>query len=63
MDGLTHRLRLAMVGLRDRLPLSAEVLNAATAVYAFGRASQARNEIETELRFLYGETRPNSDLG
>ena len=53
-----NRLRLAMVGLRGLLPLSAEVLNAATAVYAFGRASQARNEIETELRFLYGETRP-----
>jgi hypothetical protein len=55
-----NRLRHAIVGLRDRLPRSTEVLNAATAVDAFGQASQARNEVEIQLKYLYGElTRPS----
>jgi hypothetical protein len=53
---MAHRnlLRHAMVGLAHQLPLTAEVLSSATADQAFGQASQARTEIELELKRLAG---------
>ena len=52
---LRNRLSQAMVGLRDRLPKCAELINQHLSGQAFGVASQARNEIEIELKYLRHE--------
>jgi len=52
---LRNRLSQAMVGLRDRLPKCAELVNQDLSRQAFGVASQARNEIEIELKYLRHE--------
>jgi hypothetical protein len=58
---LRNRLSQAMVGLRDRLPKCAELVNQHLSGQAFGVASQARNEIEIELKYLRHESeRPPS---
>jgi hypothetical protein len=44
-----NMLRHALVGLRNRLPVTASLLNSATPDQAFGAASSARQEIEVEL--------------
>lgn len=48
-------LRHALIGLHSRLPVAANILNCATAVSAYGFASQGRREIETELNRLATE--------
>jgi hypothetical protein len=56
-----NRLSQALVGLRDRLPRCvALVEQAKMPEQAVGLARQARNEVETELKYLHGElTRPS----
>ncbi len=58
-----NRLGQALVGLRNRLPQCvALVAQAKMAEQAFELASQARNEVDLELRYLHGElTRPTAD--
>jgi hypothetical protein len=52
---LRNRLGQTLVGLKDKLPKCAELLNLHLSGQAFGAASQARIEVETELKFLHGE--------
>jgi hypothetical protein len=52
---LRNRLAHAMVGLSDRLPKCAELLNQHLSGQAFGVASQARNQVEIELKYLRHE--------
>jgi hypothetical protein len=48
----------ALVGLHDRLPAAAGLLNCATVGQAFGPASQARQEIQNVLGKLADEQSP-----
>lgn len=52
---LRNRLSQAIVGLREQLPRCAELINQHDSMQAFGVASQARNEIEIELKYLRHE--------
>jgi hypothetical protein len=51
-----NRLRTYLVGLENRLPSTAQIVNQGTALQAFYLIPQARIEIEAELRRLSTET-------